>query len=139
MLVRLIGFIFHIFSIHVNAAGWCCYTYYGHSLSDELATCLYKAARHRRRRPRPEIRFLHPQIHLRRLRTYRKRIYGLTPQPRLPGIRRKQKSHHRPPRGRHHRLHPAKGQRTTVIPPHPIPPPRHQTVSRLFVIWSQYF
>ena len=45
-----------IISIHVNAAGngrkwhnatgWCCYTYYGHSLSDELATCLYKAARH---------------------------------------------------------------------------------------------
>lgn len=41
-------------SIHVNAAGngsnwcnatgWCAYTYYGHSLSDELATCLYKAA-----------------------------------------------------------------------------------------------
>lgn len=29
-----------------NATGWCCYTYYGHSLSDELATCLYKAARH---------------------------------------------------------------------------------------------
>ena len=28
-----------------NATGWCCYTYYGHSLSDELATCLYKAAR----------------------------------------------------------------------------------------------
>ena len=45
-----------IVSIHVNAAGngkrwynatgWCCYTYYGHSLSDELATCLYKVARH---------------------------------------------------------------------------------------------
>lgn len=45
-----------IISIHVNAAGngkkwhnatgWCCYTYYGHSLSDELATCLYKAASH---------------------------------------------------------------------------------------------
>jgi len=42
-------------SIHVNAAGrgdrwysasgWSVYTYYGHSLSDELATCLYEAAR----------------------------------------------------------------------------------------------
>ena len=41
-------------SIHVNAAGkgdkwcnatgWCAYTYYGHSLSDELSLCLYKAA-----------------------------------------------------------------------------------------------
>ncbi len=41
-------------SIHVNAAGngkkwlnatgWCAYTYYGHSASDKLATCLYKAA-----------------------------------------------------------------------------------------------
>ena len=41
-------------SIHVNAAGkgdrwrnatgWSAYTYYGHSLSDDLATCLYKAA-----------------------------------------------------------------------------------------------
>ena len=28
-----------------NATGWCCYTYYGHSLSDELADCLYEAAR----------------------------------------------------------------------------------------------
>ena len=44
-----------IVSIHVNAAGngkkwynatgWCCYTYYGHSLSDELADCLYDAAK----------------------------------------------------------------------------------------------
>ena len=44
-----------VVSIHVNAAGngkkwynatgWCAYTYFGHSLSDELATCLYKAAR----------------------------------------------------------------------------------------------
>ncbi len=44
-----------IVSIHANAAGngsqwmkargWCAYTYYGHSLSDELATCLYDAAR----------------------------------------------------------------------------------------------
>lgn len=44
-----------IVSIHANAAGngsrwmkgrgWCAYTYEGHSLSDELATCLYKAAR----------------------------------------------------------------------------------------------
>ena len=61
-------------SIHVNAAGmgdrwydatgWCCYTNYGHSLSVELAPCLYKAARHRRRRPRPGIRLLHPQVHL---------------------------------------------------------------------------
>lgn len=42
-------------SIHVNAAGsglmwhnatgWCAYTYYGHTLSDNLADCLYKAAR----------------------------------------------------------------------------------------------
>ena len=42
-------------SIHVNAAGsglmwhnatgWCAYTYYGHTLSDELADCLYKQAR----------------------------------------------------------------------------------------------
>lgn len=41
-------------SIHVNAAGsglmwhnatgWCAYAYYGHSLSDELADCLYNAA-----------------------------------------------------------------------------------------------
>ncbi len=28
-----------------NATGWCYYTYYGHSLSNEMATCLYKAAR----------------------------------------------------------------------------------------------
>ena len=44
-----------IVSIHMNAAGngkrwynatrWCCYTYYGHSLSDELADCLYEAAK----------------------------------------------------------------------------------------------
>jgi len=44
-----------IVSIHANAAGngsrwmkargWCAYTYYGHSLSDELAICLYNAAR----------------------------------------------------------------------------------------------
>lgn len=44
-----------IISIHANAAGngsqwmkargWCAYTYEGHSLSDELATCLYNAAR----------------------------------------------------------------------------------------------
>lgn len=27
------------------ATGWSCYTYYGQSLSDELTTCLYKAAR----------------------------------------------------------------------------------------------
>ena len=27
-----------------NATGWCAYTYYGHSLSDELAICLYKSA-----------------------------------------------------------------------------------------------
>lgn len=42
-------------SIHVNAAGsglmwhnatgWCAYTYYGHTLSDKLADCLYKAVR----------------------------------------------------------------------------------------------
>ena len=44
--------------------------------------------------------------------------------------------HHLPPRGRHHRLHPAKSQRTTVIPPCPIPPPRHQTVPGLFVFIS---
>ena len=41
-------------SIHVNAAGngkkwmnatgWCAYTYYGHSASDKLADCLYRAA-----------------------------------------------------------------------------------------------
>lgn len=41
-------------SIHVNAAGngkkwlnatgWCAYTYYGHSESDNLANCLYRAA-----------------------------------------------------------------------------------------------
>lgn len=45
-----------IVSIHVNAAGngdrwynasgWCAYTYYGHTLSDELANCLYRAAKH---------------------------------------------------------------------------------------------
>ena len=29
----------------LNASGWCAYTYYGHSPSDELATCLYKAAK----------------------------------------------------------------------------------------------
>lgn len=44
-----------IVSIHANAAGngsqwmkargWCAYTCKGHTLSDELATCLYKAAR----------------------------------------------------------------------------------------------
>ena len=44
-----------VVSIHANAAGngprwmkargWCAYTYEGHSLSDELADCLYKAAR----------------------------------------------------------------------------------------------
>lgn len=44
-----------IISIHGNAAGngsqwmkargWCVYTCKGHTLSDELATCLYKAAR----------------------------------------------------------------------------------------------
>ena len=44
-----------IVSIHANAAGngsqwmkargWCAYTRKGHTLSDELATCLYKAAR----------------------------------------------------------------------------------------------
>ncbi len=44
-----------VVSIHVNAAGsgrmwhndtgWCAYTYYGHTLSDKLADCLYKAAR----------------------------------------------------------------------------------------------
>ena len=44
-----------IISIHANAAGngsqwmkargWCAYTCKGHTLSDELATCLYKAAR----------------------------------------------------------------------------------------------
>lgn len=44
-----------IISIHGNAAGngskwmkargWCAYTCKGHTLSDELATCLYKAAR----------------------------------------------------------------------------------------------
>ena len=44
-----------IVSIHANAAGhgdrwmnargWCAYTYYGHSESDRLATCLYEAAR----------------------------------------------------------------------------------------------
>ena len=43
-----------IISIHANAAGngsqwmkargWCAYTCKGHTLSDELATCLYKAA-----------------------------------------------------------------------------------------------
>ena len=43
-----------LISIHVNAAGrgdrwynatgWSCYTYYGHSLSDKLATCLCDAA-----------------------------------------------------------------------------------------------
>ena len=43
-----------LISIHANAAGmgdswkdargWCCYTYYGHSESDNLATSLYKAA-----------------------------------------------------------------------------------------------
>lgn len=59
-----------------------------------------------RRRPRPGIRLLHPQIHLRRLRTYREWIYGFTSQPRLPGIRRRQKSHHLPPRRRYYRLHP---------------------------------
>lgn len=44
-----------VVSIHVNAAGkgdkwynatgWCAYTYYGHTLSDELASCLYDAAK----------------------------------------------------------------------------------------------
>ncbi len=44
-----------IISIHANAAGdgsqwmkargWCAYTCQGHTLSDELANCLYKAAR----------------------------------------------------------------------------------------------
>ena len=44
-----------VISIHANAAGngskwmkargWCAYTCKGHTLSDELATCLYKAAR----------------------------------------------------------------------------------------------
>ena len=44
-----------IISIHANAAGngskwmkargWCAYTCKGHTLSDELANCLYKAAR----------------------------------------------------------------------------------------------
>ncbi len=44
-----------IVSVHANAAGmgdrwynargWCAYTYFGHTLSDELATCLYKAAK----------------------------------------------------------------------------------------------
>lgn len=29
----------------LNASGWSAYTYHGHSLSDELATCLYKAAK----------------------------------------------------------------------------------------------
>ena len=33
------------FDFSLRSTGWCCYTYYGHSLSDELATCLYKAAR----------------------------------------------------------------------------------------------
>ena len=43
-----------LISIHVNAAGngskwmdatgWCAYTYYGHSDSDDLASCLYDAA-----------------------------------------------------------------------------------------------
>lgn len=43
-----------VVSIHVNAAGngknwlnatgWCAYTYYGHSESDKLADCLYRAA-----------------------------------------------------------------------------------------------
>ena len=29
----------------MKARGWCAYTYYGHSISDELAICLYNAAR----------------------------------------------------------------------------------------------
>ena len=29
----------------LNASGWSAYTYYGHSLSDELAKCLYSAAK----------------------------------------------------------------------------------------------
>lgn len=90
--------------------------YYGHSLSDELADCLYEAAKEHL--PGHKIRtdfadgdpdFEAPFYLLKY--TYSaavfdgKWIHGFRGQSGLPGIRRRQERHHRPPRGRHRKLH----------------------------------
>ena len=95
--------------------------------------------RRHRRRSRLRVCLLHPEVHLLRSRPDGKRIHGLRSLPGLPGVRRRQESHHRPPRGRHHRLRGKTQARAAVICHLSLPAPLRQKRCGAYCISASHF